>query len=122
MGKKRIQSETVIKNTIGEEIHIFDNNVRIKKVSMFSRLPSKNQFCPDCHKLLIHKTDYWECPFCNYSITDEEVCNGYGYPTIDSTYEDDYGYIYSEPEIVPKACKECGGPYPDCMESCKMYD
>ncbi len=122
MGRKRKQSEKIIKNTIGEEIHIFDDGIRIKKISMFSRLPSGQQFCPNCHKPIVHKNNYWECMICNYSITDNEVQNGYGYPTEESSYDNDYGNIYDEPEGIPECCEECGGPYPDCIESCKIYD
>lgn len=123
--KKKKQTEQLALNTIGEEIHIFDGpngKARIKKVSMFSRIPTDFQFCPDCHKPIIHKNNFWECDICNYSITDEEVKNGEGFPTEESTYENDYGEIYNDEIDIPEGCDACGGPYPDCKASCNMYD
>lgn len=119
------KKERVVQNDIGEEIHIFDGasgEVRIKKMSMFSRIPTGEQYCPDCHKPIIHKKDFWECEICNYSITDDEVLDGDGFPTKESTYENDYGAIYSDEPDIPETCDTCGGPYPDCKASCKMYD
>lgn len=123
--KRKNQTEKIETNAIGEEIHVFsgtNGTVRIKKLSMFSKLPTGNQFCPDCHKPITHKQDYWECNICNYSITNEEVENGDGFPTLESTYENDYGNIYSDKNDIPEGCDACGGPYPDCISSCKMYD
>lgn len=122
---KKNQTERIAKNEIGEEIHIFDGpngKARIKKISMFSRLSTGNQYCPDCHKPINHKNGYWECNICNYSVTDDEVEIGDGFPTLESTYENDYGYIYEEPDELPESCETCGGPYPDCKSSCKMFD
>lgn len=119
-------TEKIIKNSIGEEIHIFDGdngNVRIKKLSMFSRVSSGYQFCPDCHTVINHRNGYWECDICNYSITDDEVDYGNGFPTLESTYENDYGDIYGDIENdIPEGCEACGGPYPECKSSCNMYD
>lgn len=123
--KKKKQTEQVALNAIGEEIHIFDGSngkARIKKVSMFSRIPTGFQFCPDCHKPIVHKKNFWECDICNYSIADEEIKNGEGFPTEESTYENDYGEIYNDEMDIPEGCDACGGPYPDCKASCNMYD
>ena len=36
---------------------------------------------------------------------------------------DDYYYGDEPPELdIPEGCAACGGPYPDCMTSCKMFD
>ena len=59
------------------------------------------------------------CPSCGWEID-----------TIDYEYE---GELYTEewaPEIVrsfggevpPEGCLACGGPYPYCTTSCKMFD
>lgn len=124
--RNKIHTEKIITNEIGEEIHVFDGDngkVRIKKVSMFSKESSNYQFCPDCHKIINHKNGYWECDICNYSITDEEVDDGEGFSTLEATYENDYGEIYGDVEDdIPDGCAACGGPYPECRSSCKMYD
>ncbi len=124
--KRTNQTERIQKNAIGEEIHIFDGangKARIKKLSMFSKIPTGKQFCPYCHIVIEHKNNYWECDKCNYSITDEEINCGDGFPTIESTYENDYGDIYGEDEeTIPEGCEACGGPYPDCKSSCNMFE
>ena len=123
--RKKKQTEQIMRNAIGEEIHVFDGpngKARIKKMSMFSRIPTNTQFCPDCHESIIHKNNFWECEICNYSITDEEVKNGEGFPTMESTYENDYGELYNDDFDIPEGCEACGGPYPDCKTSCNMYE
>ena len=38
---------------------------------------------------------------------------------------DDYEEYYDEEESeddMPECCIACGGPYPDCMTSCKIFD
>ena len=83
----------------GNEIHVFDGPLGkafVKKLSSIDWLPTGEEYCPDCHKLLTHRDGYWECDICKYSITDDEAENGDGYPTLDSTYEDDYGTYYED--------------------------
>lgn len=66
--------------------------VIFEKLSMKDFLPTGEQWCPDCHVKCIHKDGYFECPECNWSISDEEVEYGDGYPTLESTeYRDYYG-------------------------------
>ena len=88
-------------------------------------LPSGEQYCPYCHTKTAHRAaGYFECEICFYSITDEEAENCEGYPTLESTYEEEiYHYDSDTGElIVPWECKSCGGPYPDCASSCDMFD
>ena len=92
-------------------------------INIDSFLPTGNQYCPDCHTVMAHRDGYYECEICNYSITDDEAEDGYGHPTLESTYEDD---IYNDSEFAeyrkPEECKACGGPYPHCTSTCEMYD
>lgn len=87
-------TEHVVTNDIGEEIHVMtgdDREVRAKKLSMADFLYSGEEYCPECHRICEHRDEgYWECPICFYSITDEESEEGYGYPTLNSTYKDDF--------------------------------
>lgn len=76
----------------------------IKKLSALDWLPTGEEYCPDCHKLLMHRDGYWKCDICKYSITDDD-----GYPTLDSTYEDDYGTYYEDDDKL-----ECDIGYKDC--------
>ena len=64
----------------------------------------------------------WECPKCGaegYLIWDN--INKESYVEIPKSY--DYEEIYNDPENKePDCCKACGGPYPDCLSSCKIFD
>ena len=48
--------------------------------------------------------DIYACPSCGWEI--EEL---------------DYEYESAD-EMPPAGCKACGGPYPYCKTSCKMFD
>ena len=67
---------------------------------------------------------YPDCPLCNtvmgYSyVLDEFKCPSCGY-IIDG---DDYsGYNFYDSDGMPWACSTCGGPWPDCVDSCRLYD
>lgn len=61
--------------------------------------------CPDCGakmngfedgKLLV-----WECPRCGVRVIEEA----------DPDYDD-----------MPEGCAACGGNWPECVDSCAMYD
>lgn len=97
MGRKKgvHVTEKIVSNELGEEIHEFDgpNGIaRIKAISYFDKVFTGVQYCPYCHKEIEHRDEYWECPVCNYSILDEEVEEGDGFPTLEATYRDDFGW------------------------------
>lgn len=85
-------------------------------------LPTGEQYCPYCHIKISHRDEgYYECEICNYSITDEEADYGDGYPTLESTYEDDlYNNDLTDDE-KPSQCEICGGPYPHCRTTCGLF-
>ena len=88
-------------NLIGDVIHeIVGSNgpMLVKKLDMSVWLPTDEQYCPECHKRMEQLDGYFECSSCGYSITDDEVEYGDGYPTLESTYEDDYDEYYDEDE------------------------
>lgn len=35
---------------------------------------------------------------------------------------EDSGYFKDHPEDIPSCCNACGGPYPLCRWSCKVFD
>ena len=55
--------------------------------------------------------DLLVCSTCGFSIDLED----YG-------EEDDYDDIYDEPTDKPEYCDICGGPWSNCMTSCKLFD
>lgn len=88
--------EEIILNGNGDEVHVFKDGTTILESHTEYWLPTGEEWCPDCHVLMEHKDGYWECPDCGHSITDEESEYGEGYPTKESTYEDDYDTYYSD--------------------------
>lgn len=91
-------------------------------INMRYFLPTGFQYCPYCHTMTSHRAEgYYECDICNYSITDEEAENGEGYPTLESTYEDEiYTYDLLEDYRKPPECVACGGSYPQCRSTCNF--
>ena len=86
-------------------------------------------YCDQCNAYLNDQSGFtedrgtWTCTECGYenSITANDIIwegdesgdeSGDNY----DFYEDD---DYDE---VPEGCRACGGPYPDCMTSCNLFD
>ena len=40
----------------------------------------------------------------------------------DCAYSDLRSYSSDNDDDLPDGCRECGGDYPDCKDSCLMYD
>lgn len=57
---------------------------------------SREQYCPQCRTPLEKRSGYFECPICYHSITDDEVDEFGGLPTLESTneYEEYYPNTY----------------------------
>lgn len=73
--------------------------------------------CGECFTELVQKDGYLECPACGWNITDEEA---------EEFDIDDYrsrvlfpGRAYEE---IPEGCAACGGDYPNCKDSCPLFD
>jgi len=82
--------------------------------------------CNQCGALMDRKVDpqvgtyYHVCPACEWEIDDAD----YEYEDPMKLVTDEYGnecLVYKR-DIPPAGCQACGGPYPDCLPSCKMYD
>ncbi|MBQ7645850.1 MAG: hypothetical protein IJS94_01150 [Clostridia bacterium] len=74
--------------------------------------------CPNCGAEM-YETDAFdyqlECPVCGAKCTvDDGVDEG---PAVVEEY-----YDSNSTEELPEYCKICGGPYPDCTSSCKLFD
>lgn len=129
--KSNKSDERFVYNAIGEKIYIVDTPYGEMPVKETSSHPewyrySGLEYCPNCHCLMTHKECFWECDICGYDIDDEESIAGNGYPSLESTYEDDFGEYFdvceSFDDDMPECCAACGGPWPDCEISCKIFD
>ncbi len=63
-------------------------------------------------------SDLFICPACGWEVE-----------TMDYEYDDDTELEWApnmvamfKDEIPPEGCIACGGPYPHCRTSCKMFD
>lgn len=62
--------------------------------------------CPACG---------WECDVMDYEYEEEDTME---------LVQDERGdeYLIPRDDMPPAGCRACGGPYPHCKTSCKMYD
>ena len=58
----------------------------------------------------------WICPNCSVKVRESTAYNQISRENIN--FENKWGSLDSKPDI----CESCGGPYPDCMTSCKIFD
>lgn len=71
----------------------------------------------------------WYCPNCDkYGIAEYDMENDQVRIVYDLDYyidddEEDYDDVYDEDmDDIPECCLACGGPYPQCMSSCAIFD
>lgn len=67
------------------------------------------------------------CPCCGSEL--EKLQNGRYYcDTCEDTFEEkdilwrDEDDDQDDEELIPDGCLACGGPYPNCKTSCKIFD
>ncbi len=83
-------------------------NVKHVDSDSYNDIPDYSGYCPDC-------------PQCGetmkYSYSNSEFkCYNCGYIMDEDDWE------YDEDEEMPWVCSNCGGPWPSCTTSCKMFD
>jgi hypothetical protein len=61
--------------------------------------------CHDCDTLMDYsqQLERFRCGCCGKEIAEED-------------------YMEESDDSIPFVCRTCGGPYPQCMTSCKMFD
>lgn len=57
----------------------------------------------------------WVCPVCGARVRERTAYNQLNRENTD--FENDMSY-----DEMPESCKTCGGPYPSCQTSCKLFD
>lgn len=61
---------------------------------------------------------YVMCPNCGHRMR-----RYMEYGTWDGeTYVCDYCESDGDDDDIPEGCRACGGPYPDCADSCSIFD
>lgn len=69
-------------------------------------------------------TEMWICTECG-CINDVSENNIIQESEMDYRLDDNYVPLRKEKEYrgyIPAGCRACGGPYPDCMTSCNLFD
>lgn len=77
-----------------------------------------NYTCSKCGGLL----DYVESPAGSQGVY---ICLSCGWKEYNEDKEEDWTpemYDMYDGDIPPDGCMACGGPYPDCIASCNMFD
>lgn len=81
----------------------------------FDALFGGNYICSECGAKMQFEDEEWKdtlvCPKCGYSIGIDEF--------LDGGDEENYRPPYDN---MPEGCAACGGPYPDCVTLCELFD
>ena len=82
--------------------------------------------CNKCGALM-DQTDYpetgyaiFKCPSCGWQIEEEDYEYDDGDPE-PKEWTDQMKNMFDD-DIPPEGCIACGGPYPHCKTSCKLFD
>ncbi len=80
--------------------------------------------CPHCGSTLKFnfETNTFKCFSCGF-VENEEVIQESVFEEEDfDEYDDIYERPYNDEEEMPDCCRACGGPWPNCKTSCKIFD
>lgn len=74
----------------------------------YNDIPDHMGYCPDC-------------PICGETLRYSYSKSEFKCFNCDSTFDDDE-FDNEDALEIPWGCKTCGGPYPSCTSSCKLFD
>lgn len=84
--------------------------------------------CNECGAIMYREKDpkggcdIYECPSCGCTVDELD----YEYVSKDpmELVMDERGreYLIYKNDMPPAGCRDCGGPYPYCKSSCRIYD
>lgn len=81
--------------------------------------------CEDCGGKVVwdEYIKVWACENCG---TIYDSASEYGLSEYDESYDEMYREarreLENDPNYIPPGCAACGGPYPKCKTSCKIFD
>lgn len=61
--------------------------------------------------------DIYACPSCGWEVDEMD----YEYEDSEEEWTEEIFESYRG-NVPPKGCRACGGPYPHCKTSCKLFD
>lgn len=83
-----------------------------------------NAICNICGALMEQTTDpetgyaIFRCPACHWKVDEEDYEYDWGEPI---EWTDQMKNMFGG-EVPPEGCRACGGPYPYCKSSCKLFN
>lgn len=83
------------------------------------KLSEYDWFCDNCHSFLNAQIGFnayckhWKCTDCGHinKIAKSEII-----------FDNEDDFLYESEDEIPEGCAACGGPYPYCKTSCKIFD
>lgn len=83
--------------------------IKPEGVDLMNCINAGYAICNECGAIMDRVGDDYVCPSCGETIDALD----YEYENDDEEYDDD---------DIPEGCAACGGPYPQCKTSCKLFD
>lgn len=89
--------------------------IKPEEIELMNYINDGYAICNECGALLDRREDptggcdIFTCPSCGWEIDEMD----YEYEDV---FDDDIG------DMIPNGCRACGGPYPHCKTSCKLFD
>ena len=63
-----------------------------------------------------------DCPYCGETMKYSYCRSEFKCPNCNSIIDEDDLDLDDSDDDKPWVCEQCGGPYPSCTTSCKMFD
>lgn len=97
--------------------------VKPEGIELMNYLNEGYAICNKCGAIMDRKdgsrgeNDIYACPSCGWKV---DVMD-YEYEDGEEEWTEEVLKAY-EGDVPPAGCRACGGPYPQCKTSCKMFD
>lgn len=71
-------------------------------------------YCSNCGKIMTYARGRYICPMCSSWVRES---------TLNKMFmREAEKFEKSMKEDIPSGCRACGGPWPNCKDSCPLYD
>jgi predicted RNA-binding Zn-ribbon protein involved in translation (DUF1610 family) len=97
--------------------------IKPEGVELLRYLNNGYAICNRCGAVMDRKEDdsggcdVYSCPSCGWETDETE----YEYEDGETEWTSEILNMYNG-DVPPSGCRACGGPYPHCKSSCKLFD